>query len=151
MKQIGSRFHGEVHDSACSSPELGWIRIGLDLKLLDRIDGRLHYLGLIRIERCIIRVVVKSIEQVIVVGGALSASAEPSGPASDTVVRSGCGTALARGRQRALGKQRQLKVITAIQREFFHSALFDHRSLGRVRGPDQLRSGRNRHLLVQGA
>src|SRR4051795_1744109 len=39
VKQIRSRFHCKVHNSASSSPKLCWIRIRLNFKLLYCIDG----------------------------------------------------------------------------------------------------------------
>ena len=97
MKQVGTRLHGEIHNATGGSPELRRVRVGLYFEFLNRVDRRLDHLRLIRIERCVVGIVIEAIEQVIVVCGALSTRAEPPGPAPHAVIGSRCRTSLAGG------------------------------------------------------
>src|SRR5262249_8695007 len=135
VKAIGARFEGEVHDAAGGSPEFRGIRVGLHLKFADRVNRGFDHLGLIRVEGSVVGVVVKSVQQVVVVNGALAARAESARPAADTIVGAGGAASLTGRRQRALGKQGQLKVVAAIQGQVFYPALLNYRSLRRIRGP----------------
>ena len=129
VKEVGARFQGEIHHAARRSAEFGGVSAGLHFEFLDGIDGGFDDLGLVGIEGRIIGIVIKSVEQVVIVGGSLSARAEPAGPAADAVIGAGRSTALAGRGERALGKQGELQVIASVQRQVFDSALLDHLSL----------------------
>src|ERR1700730_11577219 len=116
MKLIRARLDGGIEDRAISPSELGAIATGLDFEFLDGIHRRLDDIAGAVLQIGDIRVVVNTVQQIVVLIRAGTVRAEPKG----VFVR---GSRL--GRSDTRGEQRQLAEITAIERQVVDRTIVD--------------------------
>ena len=135
MQIVRARLQTHIHHAAHRSAKLGRIGVGLHLELLNRVDGRLHHLAAPLRARQIRRVVVDAIDHEVVLRHAHAAGTEAAI------------TAAAGRLHRATGKQRQLAVVTAIERHVDNAPVLNHLPLARLDGIEAHSVGGHLHFL----